>query len=451
MGFRAAARLDISFQLDHRVVWFTVLVSVASAMLFGLAPALRSTRTDLVPALKAGPADQGGKRPLGRNVLVIGQVAGSLVLLVAATQLFRGFAYVLDHNPGFRTDHLIMMTFDPALVRYTPMQTEQFYRKLTERAHAVPGVKSAALTFSIPAGTNQQAETVIPEGYRFPRGKESISVIANTVDNDYFQTFGVKILRGRGFLTSDRADSPRVAVVNEVFARHYLGENPIGKRFRLDNKHGTWIEVVAVAAASKVFSIVEPPAGFLYLPLSQHPQSRMTLLAASYGDPAVLAKPLREMVRSLDPDVPIFGVRTMSDFFEQRSVKVLHMIDGIVGLASLLGLILAVVGLYAVVAYQVVRRTREIGIRMAIGADRGDVATLVLKQAGAMGLTGVCIGIALSLAGGRALTALFEVPSFDPVLFVLVAIGLLLTTVLAAAIPARKAARVDPMIALRQD
>ena len=443
--------LQFSFQLDQRVLLFTVFVSVACAILFGLIPALQSTKTDLVPALKAGELTQGRKRLLGRNALVVAQVAGSLVLLVMATQLFRGFSYLLKHNPGFRTDHLIMASFDPALVRYSNTQTDQFYKTLLDRTRTLSGVKSAALTFSVPMGTIQDGETVIPEGHQFPRGKESMDVLANIVDSNYFETFGVPVLRGRGFLPTDRADSPRVAVVNEAFARHYFEQNAIGKRIRLKDQNGPWVEVVGVVTTGKYLSLVEPPTDCLYLPFAQNPEQRMTLLALASGDPASLAAPLRDMVRSLDANMPMFGVRTMGDFFEQRSVKLLHMINSIVGVVGVLGLGLALVGLYAIVAYQVARRTREIGIRMAIGADRTQVMKMILRQAAAIGFTGVGIGVVLCFAGGRALTVALSAPAFDPILFTLVAVALLLTTLLAAAIPARRAAQVDPMLALRQD
>jgi putative ABC transport system permease protein len=189
----------------------------------------------------------------------------------------------------------------------------------------------------------------------------------------------------------------------------------------------------------------------LYLPLLQEQPARMTLLALTSGDPAALAGPVRDMVRSLDANMPIFNVRTMGDFFEQRSVMVVHVVNAIVGVIGLLGLGLSLVGLYAVVAYQVARRTREIGIRMAIGADRSQVMKMILRQAAVMGLTGVGIGLLLSFAGGRALTVGLGAPAFDPILFTLVPLALLLTTLLAAAIPARRAAHVDPMQALRQD
>jgi macrolide transport system ATP-binding/permease protein len=443
--------VQLTVQLDARALWFTLLVSFGTAILFGLVPALQSTRSDLVPALKAGPSDQSRKRFFGRNALVTVQIAGSVVLLVAASQLFRGFGYLLLHNPGFRFDHRLTMSFDPALIRYTPEQTAEFYKTLMDRARGVPGVKLAALSSSIPMGS-WRGETVIPEGYQFPRGQESASVWAGTVDDHYFETLGIPLLDGRGFESTDRADSPRVAVVNELFAKHYLGKSPVGKRIRLDQPGAPWIEIVGVTPTGKYAQLFEPPLDYVYLPFSQNPRGQMTLIAEAYGDPTALAAPLREMVRSMDANVPIYGVRTMADIMDQRAVRLMHVLNGMVASIGLLGLGLALVGLYALVAYQVARRTREIGIRMALGAGRPQVMKMILKQATTMGLTGVAIGLVLSFAGSRLLSAsVMATPGFDPVLFTLVPLGLLLTTLLAAGIPARRAARVDPMVALRQD
>jgi predicted permease len=438
-------------QLDMRVLLFTLLISLATAILFGLVPALQSTRSDLVSALKAGPSDQNRKRLFGRNALVTVQIAGAVVLLVAASQLFRGFGYLLSHNPGFRFDHQLGMRFDPTLIRYTPEQTAQFYKQLIQRVREVPGVKSATLSSAIPMN-NWGGEIVIPEGYQFPRGQESASVWASAVDDHYFQTLGMSLLYGRAFQSTDRADSPRVAIVNELFANHYIGKNPIGKRVRLNQPGSPWMEIVGVTPTIKYVQMFEPPLDYLYLPFSQNPRGQMAIIAEAYQDPAALAAPLREVARSIDANVPVFGVRTMADVVDQRAVKLMHLLDGMVASIGLLGLGLALVGLYAVVAYQVARRTREIGIRMALGADRPQVMRLMLKQASTMGLTGVTFGLLLSLAGSRALSAsVMATPAFDPLLVTLVPLGLLLTTLLAAAIPARRAARVDAMVALRQD
>lgn len=395
--------------------------------------------------------DQKRKRLLGRNALVTVQIAGSLVLLVAATQLFRGFDYLLSHDPGFRIDHRLSMSFNPGLIRYTPEHTSQFYTQLIQRVREVPGVKSATLSSAVPMN-NWGNAVVIPEGHQFPRGQESASVWASTVDESYFRTLGIALVSGRAFQSTDRPDSPRVAVVNELFARHYLGKNPIGKRIRQDQPGAPWIEIVGVTPTIKYVQMFEPPIEYLYLPFSQNPQSQMAIIAEAYGDPSALAAPLREVAKSIDANVPVFGVRTLAEVVDQRAVRLMHLLDGLVASIGMLGLGLALVGLYAVVAYQVARRTREIGIRIALGADRPQVMQMILKQAAAMGLTGVGIGLALSLAASRVLSAsAMATPAFDPLLVVLVPLGLLLTTLLAAGFPARRASRVDPMIALRQD
>jgi predicted permease len=442
---------DATIQMDLRVLWFTVLVSIASAVLFGLAPALRATKADLVSALKSGSSGierHGGRLLFGRSALVTVQIAGSLVLLTIAAQMLSGTANTLRHGTGYRTTHILLMRFDPSFAGYTTAQTEQFYKTLLDRARAVPGVKSVALTGSIPSSNFQSHGAVIPEGYQFARGTESLDVTEEIVDRDYFETFGIPILQGRGLLPSDRAYSLGVAVVSQIFAEKYLGENAVGKRIRVDGRNSPWVQVVGVAANTKYSFVLMPPDAMVYLPLAQHPQVRMTLIAQSYGDAAALAAPLRALVHSMDPNLAIIGVRTMEDFFEKRTMYVLYMMNGIVAILGLVGLGLALVGLYAVVAYQVARRTREIGIRMALGADRRQVIAAILKQAAVMGLTGIGIGLALGPAS-RTLTAVFG--SFDPVLFALVTAGLLLTTLAAAAIPALRAARVDPMVALRQD
>lgn len=437
-------------QLDQRVLWFTILISAASAVLFGLAPALRTTKTDLLPALKAGTLGIEGRRArlLGPSALVMVQIAGCLVVIVAAAQMFAGTAAMLRRGTGYRVDHILMMRFDPSFAAYTPAQTGQFYKTLLDRAQAVPGVKSVALTGSIPSSNSEMHGAVIPEGYQFPRGIESLGVTVEIVDGGYFGTFGIPILEGRPLLATDSADAPRVAVVSRIFAQRYLGAHPIGKRLRMDGPSGPWTEVVGVAANTKYTFVLMPPDELVYLPLLQHPQVRMTLLAQSYGDAAALAAPLRELVHSMDPNLAIVGVRTMQDFFEKRTMYVVYMINGIVGILGLIGLGLALVGLYAVVSYQVARKTREIGIRMALGASRRQVIAGVLRQASWMAGVGIATGLAVSPAT-RVLTAIFG--AFDILWFGAVAVGLLLATLLAAAIPARRAARVDPMLALRED
>ena len=443
--------MKLNFQLDGRILYFTLFVSVASAILFGLVPAIQSVRTDLTPALKAGELEPGRKRLFGRNALVTAQVAGSVVLLAAAVGAYRSSGTMLSADYGFHREHLLTMKFDPSLIGYTPAQTEQFYKTLIERTREVPGLKSAALSFFIPLTTAIRQQPVIPEGYSFPSGQESITVLASAIDNHYFETLGVRLIEGRGFLPADVADSPRVAIVNQVFAQKYLGPKPIGKRIRLDGQSGPWLEVVGVSVTGKYLYAQEAPTEFLYLPLSQDPQPRMTLFAESYGDPAALAGPLRSIVQSIDSNLLIFSVRTMDDIFQQTTVKSRDLTNVILTSVGLIGLGLAVVGLFALVAYQVARRTREIGIRLALGAERFEIVRMILRSAATMSVTGIGIGLILSFLARRAAGELQGRQPSDPLVVIVVPVTLLFTTLLAAAIPAWKASRIDPQQALRQD
>jgi predicted permease len=448
--------IKLDFEIGHRVLLFSLLVSIASAILFGAVPALQSTKADLGSALKAGSLHGGRKHFFGRDALVIAQLAGSLVLLMHATGAYRTSASMLV-NRGFRIDHLLTMRFDTEVGGYTSKQSEQFYTILTDRTRTLAGVKSVALTYTLPLSSNTRLRTVIPEGYQFPVGQKSAGVFSSTVDEHYFETIGIPRVRGRGFLSTDTSDSPRVAIVNEAFAAKYLTTDPIGKRIRLEGATGPLVEVVGITATSKYLFVGESPTGFLYLPLTQNPEPRLTMLVEACGDPAPLSEAVRELVRSIDANVPILSVRTMEDVFQRTSVQGMNLVITIFGVGSLIGLVLALVGLYAVVAYQVARRTREIGIRMALGAERQQVMRMVLKHAATVGVAGINIGLILSYALGGVFRGSAPDPAqvsavSGPSLFMILPIALLLTTLLAAAaIPARRASRVDPMIALREE
>ncbi|HLM98077.1 MAG TPA: ABC transporter permease [Bryobacteraceae bacterium] len=454
LTFESDLPVVLSVQLDQRVMLVSLILSLASTLVFGLTPAVQTTRTDLASALRTAGADAPGRKRLwGRNLLVVGQVAMSLLLLTVATLVFQAFRNDMAQGPGFRTDHRLLMSFDPRLIRYTDQQTKQFFQQVVERARAVAGVKSAALTYVTPMdGATLDGATILPEGYRYPPGQENVNLFSNTVDENYFRTLGVPIVRGRGFRTSDTAATPRVAVVNEELAKHYWpGQDPIGKRFRLDNQNGPWVEIVGVAKQGKYFWVGEPPSEFLYFPLAQKPEPRMTLVAESFGDPAALATPLREVVRNLDANQPVYDVRVMEEYFQNRAMAGPNLIIQTVAAIGVMGLVLAMVGLYGLVAYSASRRTREIGIRMAIGAPRGAVLRMVMRQGLVLGLSGVAVGLAASYGIAKVLTRVMAGMDADASAFLLVAPALLVVTMLAAYIPARRASMVDPMKALHYD
>lgn len=444
----------IGVQLDGRVLLFSLVAALVSVMLFGLAPAFQSARTDLVPALKAGDqACVGKRRTIGRNALVIAQVALSMAILVAAGMLVDGVRKTVALDPGFRTDHRLMMEFDTALVRYSNEQTRLFYRDLRDRARALPGVRSAAMTSYIPFSPSGTVRAVVPEGYQFPKGRESAATGAAVVDENYFDTMNTAIISGRGFTADDKAGARRVGVVNAEFANMYWPrQDPIGKRFRLNDSNGPWVEVVGVTKTNKYWFIAEPPCQFFYLPFAQEPGTRMTLVVETDGDPADVAAPLREVVRTLDASQPVYNVRALSSFYEQRVISIVVMVTEMVAMMGLLGLTLALVGLYGLIAYSVSRRRHEIGIRIAIGASKAQVVKLVLRQGLVLVLGGMLVGGAISFAVARMLTAgLVGLGAPNPLTYVVVPVVLVVVTMAACYIPARRASHIDPILALRYE
>jgi predicted permease len=444
----------IGVQLDGRVLLFSLAASLVSAVLFGLAPALQSTRTDLVPALKAGgQACVGKRRTIGRNALVIAQVALSMAILVAAGMLVDGVRKTVALDPGFRTDHRLTMEFDTALVRYGDEQTRLFYRDLRDRARALPGVRSVAMTSYIPFSPSGTVRSVVPEGYQFPKGRESEAIGAAVLDENYFDTMKTAIISGRGFTAADKAGARRVAVVNAQFANTYWPrQDPIGKRFRLNDSSGPWVEVVGVTKTNKYWFIAEPPCQYFYLPFAQEPSTRMSLVVETDGDPADVAAPLREVVRTLDSNQPIYNVRTLSSFYEQRAISVVVMVTEMVAIMGLMGLTLALVGLYGLMAYSVSRRRQEIGIRIAIGASKAEVVKMMLRQGLALVLGGMLAGGAICFAVARMLTAgLVGLGSPNPLTYVVVPVALVVITMAACYIPARRASLIDPIRALRHE
>jgi predicted permease len=448
---------QLRFQIDERVLWFTAIVSGASAFLFGLLPAIQSTRPDLISIMKGGESEQRRKHGIGSYALVVVQIAGTMILLVLTTQVRRNFANVLSSNPGFRVGHRITMRFNPEASGYDLEGTRQFYERLVERASAVTGIKCATITSGLPLTYDPARIHVTPEGYEFPPGSESVQVLSYVVDEHYFDTFAVPIIAGRGFRAADRADSKRIALVNEAFANKYLGANPLGKRMRFrkdDSNRGLQeesVEVVGVTVTGKTFLLMEPPAEVVYLPFRQNFHDRMTLVAETSGDPAAMAGPLQAVVQSIDPNVSAFRVRTMEDIFEHGSTSLVRSVARIYDMAAGMGLVMALVGLYAVVSYQVARRTREIGIRMALGAKRMRVVLIFLKQALTMSVIGVSIGMILSLFASPLTETAIGVGKLEPLIVASVSVALLLTTLIASLIPARRAAQIDPQQALRWD
>ena len=447
--------VTIPFRMDERVLLACVVLATLSAILCGLAPALQSTRADLVRGLKSGDVDEPGRRRLwGRNVLVVAQVSTSLMLLTAAFLMARSFQQDALETTGFRKDHLLMARFDPRLVQYDSTQTQQFYVKLVERMRALSGVTSVGLTQNPPLGLNGfERLAFVPEGFEMSPDRPILTSSMDTVNEGFFETMGIEVVQGRGFRASDTKESPRVAVVNEHFASHYWpGKNAVGRRFRLGGPGGTPVEIVGVSRTIKYQDSSGPPTDFVYLPLAQRAVAKMVLLMLTPGDPLTLVTPVRDVVRSLDSNLPISELRTYEDLYRYSAVEGPAMAINLVVTMGVVALLLAIIGLYGLVAYNVSRRTREIGIRMAIGAAPPDILRLVIGN----GLVLVGLGTAIGLAMGFGLerlmnSMLFDAGRVDILVYVIVVPAMFLVTMLAAYVPARRASRIEPTQALRHE
>ena len=457
LAIPAELPFTVPFQLDRRVLLVNLSLSVLSAIACGLAPALQSTRADLVNGLKSADADAaaatGRKRLWGRNLLVVAQVSMSLLLLTASFLMMRGFQGVVG-SAGFAKDHLLISRFDPRLVQYDRAQTQQFYKLLVEAARAMPGVQSAGLTQNPPLALSGFGRLAfVPDGFQLPRDRENFTVMMDSVDEGFFATMGLTILRGRGVQASDTAEAPRVAVVNEQFARHYWpNADAVGQHIRLDSRTGAPVEVIGVAQTVTYRQTFEKPTDFVYLPLAQHPVARMALLLKSKGDPHQLIEPLKDVVRSLDANLPISETRTYEDVYRYSAVEGPGVGIRLVATMGVVGLVLAVSGLYGLVAYNASRRTREIGIRIAIGAGPSDVLRLVMGKGLVLVGTGTAIGLVMGLALERLMNAmLFDAGGVDIVAYLVIVPSLLLATLLATYLPARRASRIAPTQALRYE
>ncbi len=447
--------VTVPFRMDHRVLLATFVFSVVAAVACGLAPALQSTRTDLVAGLKAGEFDPPGKKRLwGRSALVIAQVALSLMLLSASFLMARSFARTVSGSLSLAHDHLLMMKFDPRLVQYDEAQSARFYRELVQRTRGVAGVGSVALTHNPPLGLDDFLSlSFVPEGYQMPRDRESFTVAMDTVDEGFFATLGIPILRGRGVLASDRADTPKVAVVNEQFAERYWPHaDPVGRRIRLGGRAGEPVEIVGVAKSFSYKDTSEKPFDFIYLPVAQKSAGQLVMMVRTSGDPLQWIPAVKEVVRGLDANLPVIEARSYEDVYRYHTVEGPRVAVSLVGSLGTVGLLLSIAGLYGLVAYNVSRRVREIGIRMAIGARTLDVLRLVMSHGLRLVAIGTTIGVVMGAGVERLMNAMiFDAGRFDFAAYAIVVPAMLLSTLLAAYVPARRASLIAPTQALRSE
>ena len=447
---RAAATLTST--PDARILLFALGVSLATGVLFGLVPAWQTARPEVVPALKeeSGAVTVGGHVRL-RKGLVVAQVALSLLLLVGAGLFARSLWNLRALDPGFRIQQLTTFSVDPALSGYTPGRSVHFYQQLHDRLAAVPGVVSVSMAAITPLTDANWMSTVTVEGYRAKDG-EDLNPQVNSVGPDYFKTLGIPLVAGREFTEADGPNAPRVAIVNEKMAEYFWGkESPIGRRFGFGRDEGTPIEIVGVARDGKQATLRDEVARIVYTPYAQDEElGGLTVFVHSAGA-GIGGDTLRRGVRQIDAGVPVFDVRSMErvadeSLFFDRMVAMLSA--GFGALATLL----AAVGLYGVMSYAVARRRREIGLRMALGAEPGSVIWSVMKEVSLLTLVGIAIGVPASIAVSRLVQSqLFGVAAGDPATVAVASLVLMAVALLAGYVPAGQATRIDPVRALRAE
>ncbi len=439
--------------LDARVLAFTLGVSLLTGIIFGLAPALQASKTDLHEGLKEGDRGSTGTRNRVRGLLVAFEMAISLVLLVGAGLMMRSVVKLLEVRPGFDPHNVLSVSLSLPRARYDNAQkVSDFVAQLQERVGAQPGVRSVGAVDLLPMAGSGQTTTFVVEGKPAPARGSEPEANYRVATPTYFSTLGIPVQKGRAFTAHDKADSPPVALINETMAREFFpGEDPVGRRLLDPDGQNPPTEIVGVVGDVKHWGLDDKPESFLYLPHAQVGGRFITLVARTDGDPAAMATAVRREVLALDKDQPVFDVKTMEQRIAATSApRRLPMY--LLGVMASVALVLAAVGIYGVVAYSVTQRTHEIGIRMALGAQRRDILSLVVRQGMLMATVGVGVGLVASYFLMKVMSGmLYGVSATDPVTFSAVALLLATVALLACLVPARRATRVDPMVALRYE
>ncbi len=456
LEFGTSLPLRFDFQPDGRVVLFATLAVFLTALIVGIVPALRVARTNVNSVLHEGGrgSSDGPRRQIARSTLVVAQVAGSMVLMVVAGLFIRSLNKAENIYLGFSPDHILNLMVDVDQIGYKEARGREFYRELDSRIRALPGVESVAQAFSVPLGYIGSNEQLTIPGRPVEAGKPLPDVAYNTVSPNYFETLRIKLEKGRVFRDSDNEKAPLVAVVNQTMAKKFWPDrDAIGERFSTKGAGGPFIEVVGVVQDGKYRGVTEDPLPFFYLPMEQNYVSLRTIQLRTSVPPETMVLSVEAQIRELAPNMPVTDVQTMTQSLQGlNGFFIIRFGAQLTAALGLLGLALALVGLYSVVSYAAAQRTNEIGIRMALGAAQGDILKMILRQGvGVLGI-GLGIGLLLALLGTRAIANLFVgVKPNDPLTFGVVAILLAVIALLACWIPARRATRVDPLVALRYE
>ena len=445
-----------AISIDAKVLVFTGLVALVTGIIFGLAPAMQVSHLDINDTLKEGGRDAaGGTRGNRiRALLVIGEIAVSFVLLMGAGLLINSFMHLRNLHPGFRANDLLTMKIPLSEVKYPDKERRSpFYAEVLRRVQALPGVQSAAVAGNLPLTYDGDSMPIGIEGRTDPPPDQRPDVILRVVGPGYFSTMGIPLVRGRDFREQDKADSARVVIVSEKTARHFWpGENPIGKRLKpgSTNRNIPWIEIIGVVKDVRQNDFVSEPKMQMYMPYQQlNSFAPNALVVRTNVEPLSLAGAVRNAIWAVDKDQPVSNLRSMDEIVSEAVARQRFSML-LLGIFAALAMVLAAVGIYGVMSYSIAQRTREIGLRIALGAQKSDVLKMILRQ----GLRFVAAGLAIGLAASFALTRvmaslLFGISATDPATFVSISLMLIAVALLASYIPAVRAMKIDPMLALR--
>ena len=455
----AAAPPDLprlqSIGIDVRVLAFTAAITMITGVAFGLIPALQAARTNPGSALKEGGRGSTGAGLLARRALVVGEVAIAVVLLVAGGLMVRSYLAVERVDLGFRTDHLLTARVSLSGARYDqPGAVTAFFDQFAARARALPGVQGAAAIGTIFISETPNSTNFSIEGRPDFRPTEAVEVPLDSVTPEYADVMGIRLLAGRFFTASDTATAPPVVVINDTMAqRFWPGESPLGRRMKYGGlaSGAPWMTIVGIVGDMRRTGFDAPVRPETYLPVAQAPDTSMMLLMRTTGDPAAATGEMKSLVRSLDPTVAVQSARPLDEIVAEMTAQ-RRLNTLLLGGFAVVAALLAAVGLYGVMAYSVEQRTREMGVRLALGASGGGLMRLVLVEGLRLVAIGLGIGMAAAVASSGLLTRLlYQVRASDPSTFAVIAVVTLLVAVVACAVPALRALRVDPITALRAD
>jgi predicted permease len=446
----SAPSLPLDIGINRRVILLTLAIGLFTALLFGLVPALQASKTDLLLAMKdESPALRARSRRFGiRNLFVMGQISASLMLLIVAGLFIRSLQQAQHVDVGYDIEHVLTLRPNAEFLDGRDAAPQlAFYNQVLERVRSSPGVEAASFADFIPSGGGLRRTTIGVDGYT-PRPQENMDVMTGVVATDYFKTMGMRLIAGREFSEQDEEGTPRTTIVNETLARRYWpGQNALGRYLTVS---GEKREVVGVVKDATAYIYQHGAAPFFYLPLPQNPSpGGMVLHVRGKGDPVALLPSVRNAIDGLGQNVTLENVRPLSDFMND-SLIMLRVVSTLTTLFGLLAMALAVVGVFAVINYSTARRTREIGIRLALGAQRADILRMILKEALFIVGIGLAGGLIMSLITGRLIASfMFASSGTDAYVYLAVALLLIAIAMLACLIPAYKATQVDPSDALR--